>query len=65
MSKERKILRFVPQKIRKSFANGNPTNTVMQSISHIHRFIVTSIWGPLPIPDNISQVKGINKAFLI
>ena len=24
MSKERKILRFVPQKLRKSFANGNP-----------------------------------------
>ena len=22
--KERKILRFVPQKLRKSFANGNP-----------------------------------------
>ena len=24
MRKERKILRFVPQKLRKSFANGNP-----------------------------------------
>jgi len=25
MRKERKILRFVPQKLRKSFANGNPS----------------------------------------
>ena len=25
MRKERKILRFVPQILRKSFANGNPT----------------------------------------
>ena len=24
MRKERKVLRFVPQKLRKSFANGNP-----------------------------------------
>ena len=24
MHKEKKILRFVPQKLRKSFANGNP-----------------------------------------
>ena len=24
MRKERKILRFVPQKLRKSFSNGNP-----------------------------------------
>jgi len=24
MRKERKILRFIPQKLRKSFANGNP-----------------------------------------
>ena len=24
MRKERKILRFVPQKLRKNFANGNP-----------------------------------------
>ena len=26
MRKERKIFRFVPQKLRKSFANGNPTH---------------------------------------
>ena len=26
MRKERTILRFVPQKLRKSFANGNPNN---------------------------------------
>ena len=26
MRKERKILRFVPQKLRKSFANGNPNS---------------------------------------
>ena len=25
MRKERKILRFIPQKLRKRFANGNPT----------------------------------------
>ena len=25
MRKERKILRFVPQKLRKSFENGNPS----------------------------------------
>jgi len=28
MRKERKILRFVPQKLRKSFANGNPTKNM-------------------------------------
>ena len=28
MHKERKILRFVRQKLRKSFANGNPTQIV-------------------------------------
>ena len=29
MRKERKILRFVPQKLRKSFANGNPTENIL------------------------------------
>ena len=28
MRNERKILRFVPQKLCKSFANGNPTHVV-------------------------------------
>ena len=31
MRKERKILRFVPQKLRKSFANGNPSHFVVPS----------------------------------
>jgi len=30
MRKERKILRFVPQKLRKSFANENPNQAVEQ-----------------------------------
>ena len=33
MRKERKILRFVPQKLRKSFANGNPTKNLRSSTS--------------------------------
>ena len=32
MRKERKILRFVPQKLRKSFANGNPMSKLEQII---------------------------------
>ena len=55
----KKNFAFRSAKNSQKFANGNRTNTVLQSISHIHRFIVTSIRGPLPIPDNISQVKGI------
>ena len=31
MRKERKILRFVPQKLRKSFANGNPNREISWS----------------------------------
>ena len=32
MRKERKILRFVPQKLRKSFANGNPITNVYNAV---------------------------------
>ena len=32
MSKERNILRFVPQKLRKSFANGNPSSDVEENV---------------------------------
>ena len=32
MRKERKILRFVPQKLRKSFANGNPHLIILSLI---------------------------------
>ena len=37
MGKERKILRFVPQKLRKSFANGNPTLGVILLAINIKR----------------------------
>ena len=40
MRKERKILSFVPQKLRKSFANGNPTDKVCKLSMIIILFIL-------------------------
>ena len=37
MRKERKMLRFVPQKLRKRFANGNPRYTVNPRYEYIAR----------------------------
>ena len=38
MRKERKILRFVLQKLRKSFANGNPKFNIFVNCNKIYHF---------------------------
>ena len=58
MRKERKILRFVPQKLRKSFANGNPKQ---------HEFLVlssfsTCLWLP-PYHFRYAAVKSKHSLF--
>ena len=42
MRKERKILRFVPQKLRKSFANGNPSS--VHYLISLVSFIILYSW---------------------
>jgi len=36
-AQRKKNLRFVPQKLRKSFANGNPTSSLTLLLMHIYR----------------------------
>ena len=49
MRKERKILRFVPQKLRKSFANGNPSHVSTTDISanDIALYVASTVGNPV------------------